>query len=121
MAPAVLHPTFEIGVEVWAGCALLDVDVDLDTAGELLHQDECVLLDVEMSLDAAGDLQGVLQPMPLGLDTVVEHLAECAMLDVEMQRWLGSLSLSSAEDYVLIFTFGLKHHLGSHSLGLFHD
>ena len=74
-----------------------------------------------MSLDTPGELQGVLQPMPLGLDTVVEHLAECALIDVEMPQWLGSLSLSSAEDYVLIFTFGLKHHLGSHSLGLFHD
>ena len=100
MAPALLHPTFEIGVEVWAGCALLDVEVGLDTAEEL---------------------QGVLQPMPLGPDTEVEPWTECALPDVEMLRWLGSLSLSSAEDYVLILSFGLKYHLGSHSLGLFHD
>ena len=83
-------------VEPWAECALPDVEVGLDTAGE-------------------GE-QGVLQ-----LDTVVGPWAECTLLDVEMRRWLGSLSLSSAEDYVSIFSFGLDHHLGSHSLGLFHD
>ena len=84
----------------WAECALRDLEVGLDTPGELQGEGE----------------QGVLQ-----LDTVVEPLAECELLDVEMQRWLGSLSLSSAEDYVVIDTFGLKYHLGSHSLGLFHD
>ena len=72
-------------------------------------------------MHTAVELQGVLQPMPLGLDTVVEPWAECTLLDVEMRRWLGGLSLSSAEDYLLILSFGLKHHLGSHSLGLFHD
>ena len=83
----------EAGIEIWF--VLLDVEVGLDTAGELLQ--------------------------PMGLDTVVEPSAECSLLDVEMRRWLGSLSLSSAEDYVSIFSFGLDHHLGSHSLGLFHD
>ena len=49
--PVVHHPMFEVGVELL-----------------------CVLLDVEMGLDTAGELQGVLQP--LGLDTEVEPEAE---------------------------------------------
>ena len=83
----------EAGIEIWF--VLLDVEVGLDTAGELLQ--------------------------PMGLDTVVETWAECSLLDVEMRRCLGSLPLFSEEDYVLIFTFGLEYHLGSPSLGLFHD
>ena len=114
----------EAGIEIWF--VLLDVEVGLDTAGELLQPmgldtvvetwAECSLLDVEVGLDTAGKL---LQPM--GLDTVVEPWAECSLLDVEMRRCLGSLPLFSEEDYVLIFTFGLEYHLGSPSLGLFHD
>ena len=137
--PVVHHPMFDAWTEIW--CVLLDVEMGLHTVGEMqgvlqpmpMGLDtvvqswaECALPDIEVGLDdTPGELQGegeqgVLQSLD-SLDTEVEPWAECTLLDVEMRRWLGGLSLSSAENYLLILSFGLKYHLGSHSLGLFHD